>query len=448
VNRALLVALPFCTVLVVAFALLVVGAPRAVYSAEIYGGPTEGAGVLAWRVVALEDVHDALAPARFSQLRVRAELRDGRRFDWSGPTDARGMANVLFELGGRPTAGAVRVEVTTPSVRAPLASGSVELSRARWFKAARFRGGFIEGKQTGALRVRGGPRRGAFALPFRDPLWVDVRGASGPVEGARLALSGESVDVLTQGALVTDANGRAVVVLEPRDFYVALEIRATAPDGAQGSWYSTLPVVTGALHAVRDGDKLVVESPIVRRRAYYALLDDHEQLRSGPLLLVPDAQGGARGSLALGMLPNGPLWAMVSNEPDLASESTVGWPLASREASPLDDAPPRSLVVPDQLLLDGLPAARARDAARRGRARVLAGAFSLGALLLVALLLVVEVRASSARLALHLTAAGETPEDVERVAARRGLSWTLAVAVLCVALGFIAVALVAMYKLG
>lgn len=449
-NRALLVALPLCTVLVVAFALFVVGAPRAWDSARIYGGPTEGASALAWRVAVLEQVQGAVAPARVGRLRVRVELGDGRHFEWSGPTDARGIANVRFALGARPGEGPVRVRVTMPGARAPLASGAVDLTRARWFAAARTLGGFIRGRQTGTLRVRVAPGRGVFAVPFRDPLWIEVRGASGPVEDAKLALKGESIDLFTKGDVVTDADGRAVIDLAPLDFYVALKIRATAPDGEQGSWYSTLPVVPGALRAARIGDRLVVDSPIDRRVAYYAVITDRERLQGGPIHLTPDARGGARGSLGLGSLPQGPLWAMVSSEPDFASESTVGWPLGPPEAarSPLDDAPPRSLVVPDRLLLDGMPAARARDAARRGRARLLAGAFSFVALVLVALLLVAEVRGSEARLVRHLSAAGEAPEDVDRVAARRGLSWSLAVAVLCVALGFIALALVAMYKLG
>lgn len=449
-NRALLVALPLVTVLVVAFALLVVGAPRAQYSAELFGGPTDGATRLGWRVAVFEQVQDAVEPARFARLAVRATLSDGRRFDWRGATDAGGMASLSFKLGVRPARGPLQVEVTTPALRTPLAQGTVELSRARWFSRARTRGGYIAGKQTGALRVRAAPGRGVFAVPFRDPLWIEVRDASGPVQGARLDLRGESVDVFTQGQPVTDADGRAVVAIVPRDFYVALSIRATAPGGEHGSWYSTLPVVAGALHAVRAGDRLVVRSPIGRPLAFYAVINERERLQGGPIALTADAQGGARGSVALGPLPHGPLWAMVSSEPDLASQGTVGWPLRAGRGAPslLEDAPPRSVVVPDRLLLDGLPAARARDAARRRRARWLALAFSLVASVLVGLLLVAEVRGASARLERHLRASGEAPEDVERVAAPRGLFWTLAVAVLCVALGFIALGLVAMYKMG
>ena len=104
-------------------------------------------------------------------------------------------------------------------------------------------------------------------------------------------------------------------------------------------------------------------------------------------------------------------------------------------------------MVPDRLLLDGLVEAAARDEARRGQARLLAGLFSAFALALVAVLLVLRVKKSEAVLAEHLARTGDGSDQTQQIR-ERGTGWLLLVAVLCLALGFLIVALVAMYRIG
>ena len=80
-SKIALLLLPLATVLVVAFALFVVGAPRAYAGAQLYGGPTEAAPVLAWRLALVERFEEIERPLARKNVRVEAHLNDGRRAD-------------------------------------------------------------------------------------------------------------------------------------------------------------------------------------------------------------------------------------------------------------------------------------------------------------------------------------------------------------------------------
>lgn len=443
-SRIALYSLPVITVAVVAFALFVVGAPEPYAGARIYGGPTEGATRLSWRIALVRWEDGIQSPAHRARLAVEARLADGRRVSWTGHPDAEGMVGMNVAVPGAPVHGPVDVEVSAPGDRMPLARGRVELGARDWRKHEREDGGWIKGLETGDLLVRAAPARGVFAVPFSDPLWIEVRGPHGPIAHAKLSLRPEGLAVHAPDPLETDDDGRAQILVAPREFNVALRISATAPDSSHGEWYSTLPVVVGAMHARLDGKRLLVSSPIERDRAYFGLLTPGERLAGAPVSLSADGHGGASAEVALPPLPPGPLWAVVSSEPELSSESTVGWPLRVRLA---ERDPPKDRVVPDRLLLDGLVDATRRDQARRRRARLLAGLFSAFAALLVGVLLVLRVRKSQTALAEHLARSADESEHTEHIQAR-GTGWVLLVAVLCLALGFLVVALVAMYRIG
>jgi len=444
VSRIALYSLPLLTVVVVAFALFVVGAPEPYAGARIYGGPTQGAKRLSWRLSLVRWEDGAQSKAERARLAVEARLSDGRWVSWTGKPDSQGMAAVEVAVPGAPVSGPIDIAVSAPGDPMPLASGRIELPARDWLSKQRDHGGWIKGHQTGDLLVRAAPARGVFAVPFSDPLWIEVRGPHGPVPHAKLTLRPEGLDVRAAEPLETRADGRAQVPVAPREFNVALGIAATAPDGSHGEWYSTLPVVVGAMHAALAGKRLVVRSPIERARAYFGLMTPRTRLAGAPLGLHPDGRGGAVAEVALPPLPPGPLWAVVSSEPELSSEATVGWPLRVRLGA---GDPPQERVVPDRLLLDGLVVAARRDRERRRRARLLAGLFSAFAAALVGVLLVLRVKKSEADLATHLARHSENLEESEHIQAR-GTGWILLVAVLCLALGFLVVALVAMYRIG
>ncbi len=94
-------------------------------------------------------------------------------------------------------------------------------------------------------------------------------------------------------------------------------------------------------------------------------------------------------------------------------------------------------------MLDGLPAAFAREQARRSRVRWLTAAFIGLAFALSIVLLVLRVRAADRHISEHLRA-GLEQDLAARIAPRRMLP--LLVALLAIALGFVALGLIVLSR--
>jgi hypothetical protein len=276
-------------------------------------------------------------------------------------------------------------------------------------------------------------------VPFADPLLVEVRDSKGPVVGAELSLRPEGGKISSPDEpVLTDERGRARVLFSPSEHHPTLSIEVSA-GGRRGRWNSTLPVVAGAMHARLSGSGLLLRSPVVRERAYFSIVSDGGRLLGGSVRLSPDDRGGARLVVPLSQDLTGPLWAVVSSEPDLRAPATVGWPLRL----PADEA--RTFDAYDRLLLDGAPAGYARNQRVYRQARWLAGGYAALALALVVVLLLRRVRGADERLARHLKREG--PPGERPLAAQR-VGFALVVAVLCVSLGFVLVLLLALYRIG
>jgi hypothetical protein len=444
VDRLYLV--PSLTILVVGAVVLTLGASRPEVGARIYGGPTEGVTRLSWRVELVERSRGVVGRASSRPLRIEATLLDGRTQSWSGRLDEWGESNVTLDFGRTPVTGPVSVRVLGDG--APLGEGRVMLGVSSWREHARARGGWVKGRSRGGLVVEVAPAWGVLAVPFVTPLWIDVRDARGPVEGARLSLAPEGMMVVPSRARaerVTDGRGRAEVLVEPREHVIALGVKVEARDRRSGEFYSTLPVVAGALHASLGGHRLRVASSIPLDRAYYAIVTERMRGPGGALGLTPDGRGGSVGLVDLPELPREPWWAVVSTDADLDSPATVGWPLG--EAPGTAAREPLAWSVPDRLLWDGLVTAERAESRRRGKiAALTAGFVSISALLSV-LLVVQRARAARKELERHL---GE--QDPERARAvlpsRAGFVFAVAVAVLCVTLGFLLLALLGVLRVG
>jgi len=170
------------------------------------------------------------------------------------------------------------------------------------------------------------------------------------------------------------------------------------------------------------------------------LVSDRQRLAGGVLALTPDGRGGAVGSAPLPPFTS-PAWLVISSEVDQNSAAAIGWPL---ETGP---EPAQTFDVPDSLLLDGLPAAFTREQTRRSRVRWLTAAFIGLAFALSVAQLVLRVRAADRQITAHLSERlDQDPDLAARVAPRRPLG--LFVAVLAIALGFIALGLVALARAG
>jgi hypothetical protein len=445
-NIALYV-LPFATAAVVSYALFVAGAPRPYAGARLYGGPTEDAARLSWRLAVVEryrGVEGPLAPDA-GEFSVEAQFDDGSSARWTGKVDALGMAGVTIEPPTKRVRAPVRVRVS----RGPetVAEGAVWLPVAQWLERAERHGGWLDVPSKGELSLRVAVARGALAVPFAEPVWIEVRREGKALAGAKLHVESEGLNLVQPSAkdalIDTDTAGRAAIVVAPLEHNVALSVVAEH-GGARGEWYSRLPVVPGAFSATLQDGRLRIESPIVRERAFFALITERARLAGGPVLLEPDGRGGAVQLVDVGPLPDEQIWAEVSSEPELASTATVGWPLRVSRA-PLGD-PAHTFQVPDRLLLDGLGVGTRAESARRSQARAIAAGFTILALVLASLIVIVRTRRADSRLRAHLEAAGEEAASRDLIAQKRAGA-RIALAVLCIALGFAVIAMVALYRL-
>ncbi len=442
----LLYTLPPLTVLVVGIALLVLAAPRPFLYARVFGGPTEGSGEWSGRAQLLVREGEVDAPAARAPLRVEW-TSGGHTTSFATVTDEEGWAELRLE---RP-AGAKMLDLSVygGDLGALAVRGAPELSAARWRRAARRRSGVLETSPQGSdddLRVAVRVMQGVLATPFEGVLDVEVLSGIEPLPGATLEWTPQGLDVLSATSRVTDARGRARIVVRPREHVVSLGLTAhgtvTTEAGlkrpAQVRWFSHLPLVAGALHPRVEGDELVIESATARESAWYAFVSRDERLRGGRVALRATDRGSSVGTVPLAeagvaALPARTLWLVLTGDPDGRSPSTVGWPWGD-QAETFDAI--------DALLLDGSRFGEQREAARRSRVRWALGGYCGVAALLTLVLLVLRVKGSDRELSLRLAAAGAA----QSVPSRRSLAWGLVVAVLCVLLGFLVVALVSMAR--
>jgi hypothetical protein len=245
---------------------------------------------------------------------------------------------------------------------------------------------------------------------------------------------------VTPASAVTDARGRAVLRIAPEEHVVSLTLELGTSVSPQRVTFA-LAVVPGALRARREGAELVIESPVPREVAYFALVTEHERLLGGRAVLRANARGDTTARVQLPALPQEPVYAVVSSERDLRSPASVGWPLDVVA----DGEPARTFDAVEALLLDGRPRAMLREAQRRSRVRWVVGAFSAAALAIELLLLVAFTKRSDRTLDAHLEGAGMDAEAALRLAPKR--SPAVIVALIAVALGFLLVALTGVLRM-
>jgi hypothetical protein len=433
-SRAWSLALPVLTVLVVSYALLVAGVPRKLRGARVYGGPSEGAALLSLRVESVEREGERESAFWNGPLRVQARATSGPEVDLALRQAVGGVAD--FELRfSRPVHGPLDFELRD-AASAVLASGRFTLDVTRWAARARRRGGWIRGRGERALVLSVAPERGAFVVGSADALMIRVERAGEPVVGATLTVSAEGARLSGAERLSTNDRGVARVFFEATELNPTLRIEARTEDGQSGLIDSGIPVVAGGLHALPVAGGLRIESAVPRSEAFFSLVSDRQRLKGGVLALSPNGRGGSVGTVQLAGF-HAPAWLVVSSEVDQNSAAAIGWPLDS------GSGPAQTFDVPDVLLLDGLPAAFAREQARRSRVRWLTAAFIALAFSLSVLQLVLRVRAADRQIAEHL---GEDLEQAlaARIAPRRMLP--VLVALLAIALGFVALGLIVLSR--
>lgn len=424
--------LPVATVAVIALALVTGGAARPTRVARIWGGPTTGARVsLRAEVFDLIEERAAVHEAPVSRGQISVELHapafDAAR---SLTLDDEGGAEISFE----PPEGARPLELRIAQAGSELARGRIELAAEPWARAARRRGGWAT-TYAGGFEVRVAPARGALAVPFEEELFVAVSRDGAPAQNLTVLASGTGARISPRERL-TDANGRCSFRIAPEEH--AVNVTFDVNGNVQASF--ALPVVPGAMRAVKEGDALLIEAPVPRDIAYFAVVTPTERWFGGRAALRPAANGQSSARVPLPPLGAGPHFAVVSSELDLRSAAAVGWPLEPAA----DGEPERTFDAVEALLLDGRPRALHREARRRTRVRWILGAFSAAALAVELLLLAAFTRRSDRALDAHLEGAGVNLEDASRLAPKR--SPAVAIALIAVALGFLIVALIGILR--
>jgi hypothetical protein len=433
--------LPALSVAVVGGVLLGPGRTTKVIGARIRGGPTVGASMFSCRIEVLERLDDLERPLRATPITVETTI-DGLKQVSRGVLDDEGALAVAQGPMPRPITGPVHVELWLADRPEPIVDTTVTATEAAWRDGAKHRGGWVTGKRSSdGTVIRAAAGRGVFAVPYADPFWVSVSRGDVPVAAAGVHVTADGADVATDHA-VTDSNGRAVFSLRPREHSVAVTIAATGSDDARLE--VSLSVVPGALHATLLAGAVLIESPIVRDRAYVALVDDTERIASATVWLTPasnDPSGASRGVFSVPLPATGPLWAVVSSEPDFHSASLVGWPLR------VSGEPALTFDVADVLLFDGVDAAVRREASRARHVRTYGGLFAVLALALSAALLVQRTARARRRFEAELDPLLDDRDATQRVVASGGGSaWVVVTALLCIALAAVLVFVLATYR--
>ena len=455
--RTVLLAVPSMAMAVVGLAMFGPGAVQAFDGARIRGGPVSGPQRLAWRITVLQRFRSIDSTRNIGPLIVRA--RDdaplavaqhlSREAVARCETNQDGICEVALDFDA-PVVGPVHAVVTAERGGIVLAKGEAQ-NPAGWGQS-RGHPAQLQGSKDGDFDVEVFAVRGVFAAPFPSELRVVARDADPNLSDAIVKIRANGADievssprssrpssdiprygwtsdardgtsdrssVETPAAIGVQGMGRyAEATFDVTAYTHAVDVDVDViAKNRKASWHGILPVVPGAIWVDPDAerhDKLRVVSPVPRDLVYATIADEHVRYWGGAIALVRDAHGFAVGEIDWPVHTAG--WVTVSSDPLASGAGTVGWPISHWDERPF----------PDQLLLDGMPAAEKRDQERRYHARVLAAVALGAAAVLEGIFLAHGARESGAR-------------------GPRAWAWT-AIAIATVALAFAAIGVVVMWK--
>lgn len=416
--RALLLTLPSLAVLAVAIHVLRSG--PLLRGARVFVGPYP-TSQLAFRAMTVVRVDERERPlTQAVHVQVRSEGGWQRSIDLS--PDALGVLEVNLAIEG-PLGGYLDLELraagSAPEDHAAL------LAATRWARQASSevgrgqRGGWLEGVQTGGLRVRAGLASGVAAVPFPARVWAQVDRDGAPAAGAKLGVQLSGGRARVPEVFTTDAAGFASFELVPEEHRVELTLSARMGD-MEGQLRCSVPVVPGAIALDSRDGVLSFWSATPRSNAYVNWVDESQILR------VQTAGFREEGDYFVARLPQPqdlrPRWAVVSSEPDAQSMALVGWPLGdARSPQVTNDLRMR-------LLTDGLVQASLRAGTEQARSRRGLAQWLFVAMIVEAWLLFVHVR--------YLSPVPQLPSAVTRKSsAASGLGFGVALLLLALAFG-------------
>jgi hypothetical protein len=243
----------------------------------------------------------------------------------------------------------------------------------------------------------------------------------------------------SQAQVRTDGAGLARLKVRPIDATVRVGLDVVADGIGAGTLAARLEVVQGAIVVSRRSDTLLVESSGAATLAHLGFFNESRRFLGLRVPLAPAADGRLIAELPWPAgLEAQPLWVVASSQPDLGSPSAVGWPIAGAGGPA-----PLTFDARELLLLDGAPLAQRREDKRAQRVRLVIVGYATLALLLTLWLFVRRVRAAETQIGEHLARAG-IDEAAPSIAPSSGGRTLLAIA--CIGLGFLVLALLALFK--
>jgi hypothetical protein len=416
-GRLATTVIPAVTIGVTAIVLLGPGRPRAAIGVRVWGLPVSGASAVAYRIEGVRrflNVDDAV-----SLRDLRLEVRDvqGVAAAWSGETGADGIAEAVAR-SPRPLRGALDLRVERAGE--VLGEGRIQLEERPPPAIAPATKATIPGTAKGEVSAAVEVVRGVLIAPFEDVIRVSIAGAAPGGAFVEPSIIGGEV---RPGRAVPDVNGRAALLVKPLAHMVELSLNVTAAEGKRGTWEGILPVVPGgvwleplrapegpAAAGASTSPEIRVVSPAPKRQVYLSILGDQGRVFGAVIPLVPDGAGFYAGRVRAD-LPAGArnLQVTLAGDPFEQGAGTVAWPLLPPEGT--------AEIHRVEILLDGLPAAEARERARASASRRAAALLVGAAAIFEVLLLLLRSRASQRALEKHLV-------DAAGVSELEGATWS------------------------
>lgn len=420
---------------------VVTGGVRPFRSARVYSGPTQGITDLYLRVELGDRDRVVEVPAAGVPFGVIA-LQGGRRVaSCRGRSDELGSAEVALQLPS-PTDSAFELLVEPVGADLPpLARGLVLGSREAFQRGSTRRGGFQRGRYSGPIALAVAPAHGVLVTALgalEDELVIRAARSSEVLAGLRVGVKLEGAEP-AETEVTTDELGLARLRLRPRDAQVRVTLHAISERYGEGTLATRFDVVQGAIRASKSESTLKLESSGAASAAYLGFFDEAQRYGGArvPLTAAPDGR-------LVGELPwpafasKSPLWVVASSQPDLASPSAVGWPVAGAQ-----EPDPKTFDVHELLVLDGAPVARLREERRAKRIRLVTAAYATLAFLATLYLFVRRVRESDRSIERHLTRSGVAGEVASIAPIRKGRA---VLAAACIGLGFVVLVVFALLK--
>jgi len=412
-ERALLLAPPAITVVVIALGLRI-GASHEARAARVYGAPPSTARRgLAWTVAVEREDRGVSEPVPGEPLVAQAQMGADRTAHWEGSTNADGVAEAWLALEGAAPGDRVDLSVSSKRDGAVLARGKATVPPAHELRdiSDRRLPFLAASRQDGAIRLDVFVVDRALAAEFPSRALIQAKDAHSGARlgGVRIVVEPEPGLEAAPQSVVTCEAGWAELSLTARAHVVGASLHAqmaaSVTDAARvGDWFGAIPVAGGALFVpmptVLPADssrEMAVHSPTPQSRAYVEIDDAQGRAFARAVDLLPDETGMRSARFEVPALLPGNDFLVVSSDPRGAEKpagATLVYPfLVARPAANASEAcgDLQHLVegienkepagFPRPLVLDGLVPVHALAAQARHRGLRLA----LGTVLLAAL---------------------------------------------------------------